>query len=214
MTITNANSAGTNSMVPLNEHFTIAAPCSEVWPLLGDPVMLAACIPGAALTERAADGSFRGNLTFKFGPTVAVFRGETTFTYDHAAMRGTLRARGIDQRGATRAMATFEFAATGTESTQVSLDGGFDVSGPLEMFAKAGGVHVARALMTEFASNIARAVQERRAGSAVEDAAAPASRPQPAHKTVHPPQSADGLRMAWRTFCAWLKHILGKQRKE
>ena len=70
----------------------------------------------------------------------------------------------LDQRGASRARARFDVAAKGAEATDVSLEGGFEVAGPLEMFASAGGVHVAKALLAEFAANIGRVIEQRRAG--------------------------------------------------
>lgn len=149
-------------MTELKEKFSIPAPPDEVWPLMSDPAVVAACIPGAELTELTPDGAHRGKVTFKFGPTVAVFRGETRLTYDHPVKRCIIDARGIDQRGASRARARFEVEARGIDTTDVSMEGGFEVAGPLEMFASAGGVHVARALMAEFAANIARVIEERR----------------------------------------------------
>jgi carbon monoxide dehydrogenase subunit G len=161
----------------LKERFSIAAPPDEVWPLMSDPAVVAACIPGAELNELTADGAHRGKITFKFGPTVAVFRGETKLTYDHPAKRCLIEARGIDQKGASRARARFEVQAHGEASTDVTMDGGFEVAGPLEAFASAGGVHVARALMKEFATNIQNVIEQRRtqgADAAIEQAA-PAS---------------------------------------
>lgn len=149
-------------MIALKEQFSISAPPDEVWPLMSDPAVVAACIPGAELNELTPDGAHRGKVTFKFGPTVAVFRGETRLTYDHPAKRCVIDARGIDQKGASRARARFEVAARGTETTDVTMEGGFEVAGPLEMFASAGGVHVARALMAEFAANIANVIEQRR----------------------------------------------------
>jgi uncharacterized protein len=146
----------------LKEKFSIAAPPDEVWPLMSDPAVVAACIPGAELTELTPEGAYRGKVTFKFGPTVAVFRGETKLTYDHAAKRCVIEARGIDQKGASRARAQFEVTATGVETTHVAMEGGFEVAGPLEAFASAGGVHVARALMKDFAANIANVIEQRR----------------------------------------------------
>ena len=116
----------------LKEKFSIAAPPDEVWPLMSDPAVVAACIPGAELNELTPEGAHRGKVTFKFGPTVAVFRGETRLTYDHAAKRCLIEARGIDQKGASRARARFEVAATGSETTDVTMEGTFDVAGPLE----------------------------------------------------------------------------------
>lgn len=149
-------------MIQLKEEFSIPAAPDEVWPLMSDPAVVAACIPGAELTETTSDGSQRGKVTIKFGPTVAVFRGETWLTYDHPAKRCLIEARGIDQKGASRARARFEVAAHGVETTEVTLDGGFEIAGPLETFASAGGVHVARALMADFAKNIAKVIEQRR----------------------------------------------------
>src|SRR5689334_14087394 len=133
---------------------------------MSDPAVVAACIPGAELNELTPEGAHRGKVTFKFGPTVAVFRGETKLTYDHPVKRCVIEARGIDQKGASRARAKFEVHASGEATTEVTLDGGFEVAGPLEMFASAGGVHVARALMKDFATNIANVIEQRRAEGA------------------------------------------------
>ena len=163
-------------MIALKEKFSIPAPPDEVWPLMSDPTVVAACIPGAELNELTPDGAHRGKVTFRFGPTVAVFRGETRLTYDHPAKRCLIEARGIDQKGASRARARFDVHAEGADVTNVTLDGGFEVAGPLEMFASAGGVHVARALLAEFAANIARVIEERRAtGSDAPPEQAPAA---------------------------------------
>ncbi len=162
-------------MIDLKEKFSVPAPSDEVWPLISDPAVVAACIPGAELNELTADGAHRGKVTFKFGPTVAVFRGEARLTYDHAVKRCLIEARGIDQRGASRARARFEVEARGADTTEVTLEGGFEVAGPLEMFASAGGVHVARALLAEFAANIARVIEQRRAGGDAVLAQAPAA---------------------------------------
>jgi carbon monoxide dehydrogenase subunit G len=150
-------------VINLKEKFSVPAPPGEVWPLMSDPAVVAACIPGAELNELTPDGAHRGKVTFKFGPTVAVFRGEAKLTYDHPVKRCLIEARGIDQKGASRARARFEVEARGADTTEVTMDGGFEVAGPLEMFASAGGVHVAKALLAEFAANIAKVIDERRA---------------------------------------------------
>src|SRR5882757_3447755 len=67
-------------MVSLTEKTTIRLPAAEVWPLLSDPALVASCIPGAALAPDQGDGLWRGSIRVKFGPTVAVFRGEAALT--------------------------------------------------------------------------------------------------------------------------------------
>jgi len=192
-------------MIPLSEQFTIPGPPEEIWPLLRDPALVASCIPGAALTTLQADGVYQGTVTVKFGPTVAVFRGEATLTYDDAARRCAIEGRGIDQRGASRLLVSSVVTASGTDTTLVTMDGGFNVTGPLETFAQAGGVHVARALMGEFAKNIARIVEERRA-----PAAGAAVSPSPSST----PPSAGSLgagSLLWKAFLGWLKQIFVKR---
>ena len=146
----------------LKEKFSIAAPPDEVWPLMSDPAVVAACIPGAELNELTPEGAHKGKVTFKFGPTVAVFRGEARLTYDHPAKRCVIDARGIDQKGASRTRGQFELSARGEATTDVTMEGSFEVAGPLETFASAGGVHVARALFAEFAKNILNVIEQRR----------------------------------------------------
>ena len=183
-------------MIDLKEKFSIAAPPDEVWPLMSDPAVIAACIPGAELTELTPEGAHRGKVTFKFGPTVAVFRGEARLTYDHPVKRCLIEARGIDQKGASRARARFEVEARGADTTEVTLDGGFEVAGPLEMFASAGGVHVARVLLAEFAANIARVIEQRRTTG---DASVPEQAP-----------AASGTKILGRALLDGARNVVGK----
>lgn len=150
-------------MPSISETTTIPSPPSEVWPLLSDPALVAACIPGAALLPDRDGDAWKGSIRVKFGPTVAVFRGEASLTYDHTNMTCTIAGRGIDQRGASRALANGVVSASGRDTTTLKVDGEYNVTGPLETFANAGGVHVARALLAEFSANMAKMVAERRA---------------------------------------------------
>ena len=186
-------------MISLKEKFSIPAPPDEVWPLMSDPAVVAACIPGAELTELTPDGAHRGKVTFKFGPTVAVFRGETRLTYDHPVKRCLIEARGIDQKGASRARARFEVEARGADTTDVTMEGGFEIAGPLEMFASAGGVHVARALLAEFAANIANVIEQRRGGLTEGAAAVPKQAP-----------AASGTKIVGRALLDGARGVIGK----
>ena len=86
-------------MPTVTETTTIPSPADKVWPLLRDPALVASCIPGAALSPDQGDGVWRGSIRVKFGPTVAVFRGEATLAFDDAARTCTIEGRGIDGRG-------------------------------------------------------------------------------------------------------------------
>ena len=219
-------------MVSISEETTIPSPLDIVWPLLSDPGLVASCIPGATLLPDRSDGLWRGSIRVKFGPTVAVFRGEATLTYDHAAHTCTIEGRGIDQRGASRALASGVVRASGTGDTKLGIDGNFTVTGPLETFANAGGVHVARALLAEFSGNMARVVAERQSGSAALSARGneeppmrrSTSSPLPSqlhrtsssHPTSSPPRSAaelSAIKILWSAFVSWLRSLASKGTK-
>src|SRR5215468_12595824 len=147
-------------MISIREEITIATPPDVLWPILSDPRAVASCIPGATLVKSGESGIYQGTMRVKFGPTVAVFRGEAKLAYDHSARSCTIQGRGIDGRGASRANATGTVEASGGDTTLLKVEGQFNVTGPLETFANAGGVHLARAVLAEFAENIARVVAE------------------------------------------------------
>jgi carbon monoxide dehydrogenase subunit G len=202
--------------------------------LLSDPTLVASCIPGATLAPDQGGGDvWKGSIRVKFGPTVAVFRGEATLTYDHTNRRCTIEGRGIDQRGASRALANGEVSATGTTETELAVRGEYTVTGPLETFANAGGVHVARALLAEFAKNMGALAAERR-GSAPAAQSAPPSESAPSPSAAAPaappaasasgtpasPQPAPQPRQAaelnafallWAAFKSWLSSLFGKR---
>ena len=192
-------------MPSLSEQTTIPLPADEVWPLLSDPALVASCIPGATLSPDQGDGVWRGSVRVKFGPTVAVFRGEATLAFDHAARTCIIEGRGIDGRGASRALASGNVKVTGKETTELAIDGTFSVSGPLETFANAGGVHVARALLGEFSTNLARLVAERRPGATTETSPEPSTPPSP------PATELRAGNLMWRAFLSWLRSLFGKR---
>src|SRR5207302_8581431 len=152
-------------MISIREEVPIAMPPEVLWPILSDPAIVASCIPGAVLTKSSEGGTYQGTMRVNFCPTVAVFRGEAKLAYDHSVRRCTIQGRGIDGRGASRGNASGSVEATGTQTTLLKVEGTFNVTGPLETFANAGGVHLARAILAEFAENVAKLVGDQGAVS-------------------------------------------------
>ena len=201
-------------MVTLNEETTIASPSDRVWPLLRDPAVVASCIPGAELAPDEGDGVWRGTIRVKFGPTMAIFRGEANLSFDDAQRRIGIEGRGIDGRGASRALASGTVTALGDETTTLSVRGEFNVTGPLETFANSGGVHVARALLAEFSANMANRVGEHGGEPATEtdiEGSAAEARPigTPAAPPSHPARELSGGKVIWRAFLSWLTGLFG-----
>lgn len=202
------------AMPSLTETTTIPSPADRVWPLLRDPALVASCIPGATLAPDQGDGLWRGSVRVKFGPTVAVFRGEASLVFDDASRTCTIEGRGIDGRGASRALASGVVKLSGGDTTELAINGSFSVSGPLETFANAGGVHVARALLAEFSSNMAKKVAEPAPvppasippdGAAALAAPSSAAAPSPAAAPRPAAAELSGFGLLWRAFLSWLR---------
>jgi cell division septation protein DedD len=165
----------------------------------------------------------------KPGPQVV----EATLSYDHTNRRCTIEGRGIDQRGASRALANGEVSASGTTETELAVQGEYTVSGPLETFANAGGVHVARALLAEFAKNMGTLAAERRgsvpaaatppaaeaapastaqtpAAPSAASTTAPSAKPEP---VASPRQAAElnAFALLLAAFKSWLSSLFGKR---
>ena len=194
-------------MPTVTETTTIPSPADKVWPLLRDPALVASCIPGATLSPDQGDGMWRGSIRVKFGPTVAVFRGEASLAFDDSARTCTIEGRGIDGRGASRALASGLVKVSGSDTTELAIDGTFSVSGPLETFANAGGVHVARALLQEFSANMAKKVAEQAPPVPSVEAAPLAAPPSAAAPSPAPRPAAEigGFGLLWRAFLSWLR---------
>jgi carbon monoxide dehydrogenase subunit G len=205
-------------MISIREEIAIAMPPEVLWPILSDPTIVASCIPGGVLTKAGEGGTYQGTMRVKFGPTVAVFRGEAKLAYDHSARRCTIQGRGIDGRGASRANASGTVEASGGDTTSLKVEGHFNVTGPLETFASAGGVHLARAILSEFAENVAKLVGEQArstaphpdpvaAGAAGGDSGRAA--PPDAEQVIAPavPELSVG-KVLWRAFVSWLREVI------
>jgi carbon monoxide dehydrogenase subunit G len=184
------------TVIPIREQLEVAASPSRVWPLLADPAFVVTCVPGAALTAQKGPDLYDGTIAVRFGPITAHFRGEATVKYDHAAQSCKIDARGRDQRGSSGAKAFAHVTVTGTQTTLIAIDGGFDVSGPLGQFARTGGVHLARELLAQFASNLSGKL------AAASPGAAAATGPEPA--------SSIGASLFWRAFTGWLRDLFGR----
>ena len=213
-------------MPTLTETITIAAPLETVWPLLSDPETVASCLPGATLSEDLEDDVWKGSISVEFGPTVAVFRVEADLTYDHAAHTCTIEGRGIDQRGASRALANgLVTAAAAGDETELTVDGEYSVSGPLETFANAGGVHVARALLAEFAGNMAELTSGPEAAGTSATSTAPyepigepasalgsAATGSP-HTKAPAAKELNALALLWAALTSWIGSLFGRGKK-
>ena len=140
----------------LEQSFEVAAPIERVWSALIDLEQVAPCLPGAAITGRDDDGTYRGEFTVKLGPTTANYRGTIKIaSIDESTHTATLAAKGSDKRGQGGATATIvnTLAATDSGGTRVDAVTDFSITGRLASFGRGGMIKdISNRLMRDFAS--------------------------------------------------------------
>ncbi|MGJ5181489.1 2Fe-2S iron-sulfur cluster-binding protein [Bradyrhizobium oligotrophicum] len=140
--------------------FTVNAAPEQVFALFGQPKTLAACFPGAAITDLPAPDRIEGEIRVAIGPLSAVFRGSARIDRNAADLSGRLIGTGRDQRSRTSTSGQISWRMLPIDegrATRVALAIGYSLSGPLAQIARDGLVRdLASRLTTTFAQNCDR----------------------------------------------------------
>ena len=84
----------------ISKSFVVKAPIEKVWSFLIDPVRVARCLPGAAITGQVDERTHAGTMTVKAGPVTASYKGTMRFErLDPVARTAEIVAGGQDVRG-------------------------------------------------------------------------------------------------------------------
>ena len=59
----------------IKKTFRVKEPVEQVWALLSDPKRVAACVPGAKITDQV-DETYKGTISVRVGPSVTDYKGE------------------------------------------------------------------------------------------------------------------------------------------
>ena len=171
----------------LEQTFDVQAPVAQVWAALNDLERVAPCLPGAAITERDEDGTYRGTFTVKLGPMTAAYRGSIRIEdVDEAAHTATLKARGTDKRGQGGANATIVNTLSEHDGgTQVEAVTDFTITGRLAQFGRGGMMEeVSNRLLRDFATCLSTRLAEPAAAAPAEPSGAEAVAGDTAPETV------------------------------
>jgi aerobic carbon-monoxide dehydrogenase small subunit len=157
------------------ESFLIHKPPAQVWAMFADIPAVAACLPGAAVTEHDAR-SAKGSMTVKLGPIAAAFGGSAVIERDDEAMRGIIRGAGSDARSGSRTRGEVHYRLipeNDGRDTRVFVLVEYNLQGMLAQFSRTNLVQeLGKRLVAEFAGNL-----NRHFGGAGTDLAAPMRAP-------------------------------------
>jgi uncharacterized protein len=163
----------------IKSDFEVPQPVEKVWEFFGNVAQVAACLPGAELTDDLGDDKYLGKVAIRMGPVKMQFAGNATITErDDAAKRMVIDAAGADEKGRGQAsmLVTATLASMGA-GTKVSVNQDVQLSGAAAQYGRGMISDVTQVLMRQFATNMQTRIDaiERGDTSATNATAAPAS---------------------------------------
>ena len=199
--------------VQLDKTFPLPSSPAIAWEFLQDVEAVAACMPGAQITERVDENRHKGTVKVRVGPATMLFRGEVEVQdIDPTTQSLRLIGKGTDSTGNSGVTMNLLARIDAVDGGLCELVGSSEVSmsGRLAAFGGRLMNSVADKILLQFADNFAAevaALQEQRSGSAVAGddeptMVAPASRA----------KELNALALGWAVFVDWLRGLFAKKK--
>jgi uncharacterized protein len=208
--------------VTLERRYPVPAPADVAWTLLCQLEALAACMPGAKITERIDERRFRGTVTVRIGPASMVFRGEIEVQQIDAPERSLrMLGKGTDTTGSSAAAMDLRARIEAADGAACILAGACEVSmsGKAAAFGARVMNTVAEQVLQQFADNFAARAAALASGGGrpgALDGSGAATAPEPATdagkqaQTASAPSELNGLALLWAVLKQWLRALVGK----
>ena len=165
----------------ISNDFEVAQPVSKVWEFFGDIPRVAACLPGAQLTENLGDDKYNGRVAVRMGPVRLQFAGTAEIAErDEAGKRIVVHATGAEERGRGQASMVVTASLTPAGSgTKVAVTQDLQLAGAAAQYGRGMISDVTAVLMRDFSANMASQIAAAERGEpvlagAAQAAAAPA----------------------------------------
>ena len=140
----------------IEDEFTVDHPLARVWEIFADMPAVAACLPGAEISEHSPT-ALKGKISTKFGPMRAAFAGSAALERDEAEKRGAIRGNGTDSLSGSRARGdiSYQLFDAGSGRTRVAVAIDYSLQGPLAQFSRGGLVkEFVKKMVADFAANL------------------------------------------------------------
>ena len=140
----------------IENSFEIAAAPDDVYRFLLDVNRVAACMPGAELSEVVDPDTFKGKVRIKVGPITVAYNGTARITErDESARKAVLSADGRETTGPGSARATATMTVEEADAgSRVILATDFTVAGRVANFGRGVMEDVSRRLVGQMADCI------------------------------------------------------------
>lgn len=190
-------------LVKLEKTFPIDAPADTAWRLLQDIQSVAACMPGAQITERIDDRHYKGQVSLRMGPASATFKGTIEVQSVDASQRQLhLVGKGADAAGTSSASMDLTASIRPTADGKAELVGlsKVTVNGKLVSFGGRLMGQVSDQILKQFGENFAQRVLAQGQGAAAQQAAA---------AVAAQPREIHGFAFLWGVVVGFFKSLFG-----
>lgn len=136
--------------------FEVTQPVDKVWEFFDRIPQVAACLPGAELTDDLGDDKYLGKVAVRMGPVKLQFSGTAEIKErDNAAKRIVVDAAGADEKGRGQAamLVTATLSPT-ARGTKVDVAQDLQLSGAAAQYGRGMISDVTAVLMRDFAANM------------------------------------------------------------
>jgi carbon monoxide dehydrogenase subunit G len=140
----------------IKSDFEVPEPPDKVWRFFDDIPGVAACLPGAELTDDLGDDAYKGNVSIRMGPVRLRFAGKAEIKErDDAAKRIVVDAAGADERGRGQASMSVTANVVATaRGSRVEVAQDLQLSGAAAQYGRGMISDVTSVLMRDFAANM------------------------------------------------------------
>jgi uncharacterized protein len=151
----------------IKNEFEVAEPVEKVWQFFENIPQVAACLPGAELTEDLGDEKYKGTVAVRMGPVRLLFAGTADITErDEAAKRVVVHASGADERGRGQAsMVVTATLARAGRGTRVGVVQDLQLSGAAAQYGRGMISDVTAVLMRDFSANMQDRIERMKKGA-------------------------------------------------
>ena len=140
----------------IEKTFEVNEPVGKVWSFLSDPRKVAACVPGAQITEQVDEKTYRGAISVRVGPSVTDYKGELQILrLDDQDHEIEILGKGQDVRGRGSASMkmTGKLRALPSGGTEVTSTSELSVVGILAQMGSRVISEVSNIMFGEFTKN-------------------------------------------------------------
>jgi len=155
----------------VSNEFEVAQSIGTVWEFFQDVPGIAACLPGAELTDDLGDEEYAGTVNLRMGPVKLAFAGKAHVAErDADAKRLVLDASGSDQRGRgnVEMKVTARLSEGSAGGTKVAVDQDLQISGAAAQYGRGMITDVSAVLMKQFANNMQQRITAVERGESID----------------------------------------------